>query len=238
MFIKDYYNEQQDGICFTRKHASDFAKHIADDFNPIHDIDAKRFCVPGDLLFSIILAKYGLSQHMEFIFSGMVTEGVDLLLPEPSSHLEIKDRNGREYLSIKRSGDNSTDEKMIEKMTRSYVAFSGHTFPHILVPLTAKNNVMINANRPMIIYESMSIDLDRLDLNNPTLQVDHNELELTGKRGNVLLAFNILEDNKIVGRGEKRMVLSGLREYHKAEMDDAIETYLQRKKHYFESNVV
>ena len=48
----------------------------------------------------------------------------------------------------------------------------------------------------MIIYESMSIDLDRLDLNNPTLQVDHNELELTGKRGNVLLAFNILEDNK------------------------------------------
>ncbi len=35
---------------------------VVDDFNPIHDEDNKRFCVPGDLLFSVLLANVGLSQ--------------------------------------------------------------------------------------------------------------------------------------------------------------------------------
>lgn len=233
MFIEDYFNEQKGTINFTREHASNFAKHIADDFNPIHDIDSKRFCVPGDLLFSIVLAKYGLSQHMAFVFSGMVQDGVDLLMPEDASQLHIKDNNGREYLSITRSGDNARDEKLIQNLTRNYVAFSGHTFPHILVPLTAEKNLMINPARPMVIYQSMSIDMDRLDIHNPSLEIDHNELTINGKRGNVLLAFNIVEAGEVVGRGKKHMILSGLIEYDKSASDAAIASFKQRKEQYF-----
>ena len=138
----------------------------------LYDADAKRFCIPGDLLFAIILAKYGISQHMEFVFSGMVTAGVELVLPEPSGELHINDTNGREYLRVKRAGETTRAESLISNLTQSYVEFSGQTFPHILVPLLAEQGVMIHPERPMVIYESMSIDLDRLDITRPVLQGD------------------------------------------------------------------
>ncbi len=233
MFIDDYCSEANGRISFTRQQGSDFAKRVADDFNPLHDVDAKRFCIPGDLLFSIILARYGLSRHMAFTFSGMVVDGVELLLPDPGDKLVFKDDNDRQYLTAERSGDNSHDETLIQNLTRSYVEFSGHTFPHILVPLLAEQGVMINVERPMVIYESMEIDLDTLQISHPRLETDHNELDLNGKRGNVLLAFNLLDDGKVVGRGCKRMVLGGLRDYDAATAEQAVEAFNQRKTDYF-----
>src|SRR5262245_6505031 len=97
MVITQYFSEPNGRICFTREQGSNFAKQMANDFNPLHDIDAKRFCIPGDLLFAVILAKYGISQHMEFVFSGMVTAGVELVLPEAARELHIKDTDEREY---------------------------------------------------------------------------------------------------------------------------------------------
>jgi len=233
MFIDNYFSEQNGNISFTREQGSNFAKRIADDFNPLHDADAKRFCIPGDLLFSIILSKYGLSQHMEFVFSGMVVEGVELVLPEPAGELHFNGTDDRQYLNIVRRGDNSTDEAMIAHLVRDYVEFSGHTFPHILVPLLAEQNVMINPARPMVIYESMTIDLDTLDIKAPSLEIDHNELEINGKRGTVLLAFNLTDSGKVIGRGKKRMLLSGLREYDKAASETAVASYNQRKDAFF-----
>jgi hypothetical protein len=225
MFIDQYYSERDGKISFTREQGSDFAKRVADDFNPLHDADAKRFCIPGDLLFSIILSRYGLSRHMEFIFSGMVAAGVELILPEPSPDLHLKDTDGREYMSIHRSGDNSTDESMIAHLTRDYVQFSGHTFPHILVPLLGEQNVMINPDRPMVMYQSMVIDLDTLDIKSPSLEIDHNELEIAGKRGNVLSAFNLMDSGKVIGRGKKYMLVSGLREYDQGAVEGLVSNF-------------
>ncbi len=87
MIIEQYFSEPNGRICFTREQGSNFAKQMANDFNPLHDADAKRFCIPGDLLFAIMLAKYGISQHMEFVFSGMVVAGVELVLPEPAARI-------------------------------------------------------------------------------------------------------------------------------------------------------
>ena len=67
MFLKEFYDTQENSIRIGANQASTFAKEIAHDFNPLHDADAKRFCVPGDLLFSLVLEKYGLSENMHFI---------------------------------------------------------------------------------------------------------------------------------------------------------------------------
>jgi hypothetical protein len=229
MLIDQYYSAQDGKISFTREQGSNFAKQVADDFNPIHDPDARRFCIPGDLLFSIILARYGLSQHMEFAFTGMVVDGIELLLPESAPELAINDTQGRQYLTIRRGGENTRDAVLLDRLTREYVEFSGHTFPHILVPLLAEQNVMINPDRPMVMYESMTIDLDRLDIEAPGLELDHNELTINGKRGELKLAFNLVDSGAVVGRGNKRMILSGLREYDKAAMDAIIATLNERK---------
>lgn len=229
MIIDQYYSEPNGRVCFTREQGSNFAKQVANDFNPLHDADAKRFCIPGDLLFALMLAKYGVSQHMEFTFSGMVTAGVELVLPEPSGELQINDTSGREYLRVKRAGDTTLEESIISNLAQSYVEFSGQTFPHILVPLLAEQGVMINPERPMVIYESMTIDLDRLDVTHPVLQGDYNALEINGKRGSVELAFHLEAGGEIVGRGKKHMLLSGLREYDEAVVASAITTYNQGK---------
>lgn len=229
MIIDQYFSEPNGRISFTREQGSNFAKQMANDFNPLHDADAKRFCIPGDLLFAVILAKYGISQHMEFVFSGMVTAGVELVLPEPCAELHMNDTDGREYLRVKRAGETAHAESLIQNLTQSYVEFSGRTFPHILVPLLAEQQVMISPDRPMVIYQSMTIDLDRLDIANPLMQGDYNALEINGKRGSVELAFHLEDDGEIVGRGKKHMLLSGLREYNEDIVAGAITTYNDRK---------
>jgi len=230
LVIGQYYSEQAGRVRFTREQASRFAKQEANDFNPLHDLDGKRFCVPGDLLFAVLLDNYGVSQHMTFTFSGMVSEDVELILPEPSAQMHIQDAGGREYLRVSRSGQTSRDASLIRNLTQSYVAFSGQTFPHILVPLLAEQHVMIHPERPMVIYESMSIDLDRLDIAQPRLQGDSNQLALNGKRGSVDLAFNLVDGGEIVGRGRKHMLVSGLRDYDEDTVTSAIAIYNNSKQ--------
>ena len=235
MLIDQYYNDNDGKVTFTRLQASNFAKNIADDFNPLHNFDAKRFCVPGDLLFSLVLAKYGCSKQMSITFSGMVTNEVTLNMPEDSPQFSINGDNGKQYLSIEHSGENTNNSELIDNLTRSYVTFSGHTFPHILVPLMDKKGTMINTTRPMVMYQSMMIELDRLDLPNITLELDKEKttFEDNGKRGNVCLAFNLIANQQIIGRGEKHMVLSGLRPFDQSAIDTLCADYAQWKKDFF-----
>lgn len=233
MFLDSYYDNNEGTIFVSPRQASDFAKNVAGDFNPIHDEGAKRFCVPGDLLFALVLNQYGLSQHMNFVFSGMVGEGVKLIFPEVADEtITISDSNGKDYLSIERSGDNSTDPMLIQNLTRRYVEFSGQTFPHILVPLMAKHNVMINPDRPLVIYESMMINIDRMNISDPQLELSHSTLDVDGKRGSVCLEFSIKDAGEVVGTGKKNMVLSGLREFEQATIDQLVNDYAARKNAY------
>ena len=127
---------------------------------------------------------------MGFIFSGMVTDDVTLIVPDvDADHISITSEAGKEYLSIDRSSDASTNQEVISNFTRSYVEFSGHSFPHILVPLMVEHEVMINPDRPLVMYQGMSFELDRLNLADLKLELVSSKLEITKKRGNVTLEF-------------------------------------------------
>ncbi|MDP2561270.1 DUF3581 family protein [Psychrobium sp. 1_MG-2023] len=236
MNINEFYSSTpaiDNGFCFTREQASHFAKDIAGDFNPLHDIETKKFCVPGDLLFSIALAKLGVSKKMQFTFSGMVTEGVNLGFScQEADEISVVDENDKEYLSISRSGELNKESELASSLAEQYVAFSGHTFPHILVPLMEQENAMINPARPLVIYESMSIDLERLDFVNPTLEITETKLEVNGKRGRATLQFCFKVGDEVVGHGEKKMALSGLREFDAAVINDVVVDYDKRKQAY------
>ena len=225
-YLEPFFQENDDFITITPEQASTFAKEVARDFNPLHNPDAKRFLVPGDLLFALVLARNGLSQEMTFNYTGMVGNGVLLKFPKrPTETFDIVDNQGKQYLEVNRNGDNSTDMQLIEAFTRAYVAFSGHSFPHILVPLMKEHQVMINPDRPMVIYESMSFKLDRLDIQSPTLELIDSSLEVQGKRGTVRLQFQVLENGEPVGNGYKTLVLSGLREYDEAKVQGLVDDY-------------
>jgi hypothetical protein len=233
MFLENYCRITDDKISFTRQQASDFAKQIADDFNPIHDIDAKRFCVPGDLLFSLILERAGLHQEMSFKFSGMVTDSTALNIPtEIKTSVSIIDDKQKEYLNMSVAGNCTKNRKSIEALTRAYVEFSGHTFPQILVKLMKENKVMINPTRPMVMYESMSIHLDNLDFKDITLRLSSTTLAIEGKRGNACLAFDLVSEEKVIGHGKKFMLLSGLRDYCQEKIDNIVAHYNNSKAQY------
>ncbi len=237
MNIKKYYNLDGSKLSFTRQQASDFAKLVAGDFNAIHDVDSTRFCVPGDLLFSVIIHHYGLRQSMGFSFSGMVGDDVTLILPEVDAReISIYDINDKKYLDVSADGARSRDPQLIESLTRNYVEFSGHTFPHVLVPLMKENNVMINPERPLVIYDHMRISLDTLDIDEVNLALDGSKFRLYGKRGDVALDYDLTCNGDTVGKGQKKMVLSGLREFDQARMDELVETYNTRKQRYLSEN--
>ena len=231
MNLQDYYLVQNNRANISRQQASDFAKNVANDFNPIHDPDNKRFCVPGDLLFALVIHRYGLSQKMRFIFSGLVGNGVMLNFPAADNpSISLTGDNDKTYLSIEKSGDTSHDKKLAHTLINNYVTFSGQTFPHILVPLMAEKGVMINPQRPLVIYESMEIDLLRLDIQNPELVLNDSSLEVNGKRGKVSLNFSIKDAGQVVGSGKKNMVLSGLRPYDQDQMQQLVDMYDGRKQ--------
>jgi len=233
MYLNAFHQLDNQYITITPQQASRFAKEVAQDFNPLHDPESKRFCVPGDLLFALVLANQGLSQKMVFNYTGMVGEGVLLDVPNGTgSEFKIKDNNGKEYLNVSREGDTTKDMALIESFTRAYVAFSGHSFPHILVPLMQDNNVMINPARPMVIYESMAFEFDRLDLIAPTLKFDNSELDVQGKRGTVTLNFHVIANEEVVGHGHKTMVLSGLREFNNDQVQALVDAYETTKSNY------
>ena len=233
MSIESYYTLKESKLSFTRQQASDFAKTVAGDFNPIHDTDSKRFCVPGDLLFSVIIRHYGLRQIMGFSFSGMVNDEVTLYLPKVQAReISIYDDNDKKYLDISSNGGTSRNEKLIDSLISNYVEFSGNTLPHALVPLMKENNAMVNTNRPLVIYDHMRIALDTLDIDEVTLSLADSLFRIYGKRGDVALNFDLSCNGEVVGKGQKKLVLSGLREFDQSKIGELIHAYDQRKIEY------
>lgn len=233
MFLSDFYNDQDGHVCISAHQASTFAKEVAHDFNPLHDEDAKRFCVPGDLLFSLVLEKYGLSQHMHFVFAGMVGDSIPLDFPTTeAAQIEVTDAQGKSYLHIEREGAVQTEQAVIETLIRDYVAFSGQNFPYVLVPLLAKEQVMFNIDRPLVIYESMTLDFQHVNFKNPRLETLEPVMEVNGKRATAYLHFQIMDGDTLVGKGFKKLAVSGLRAYEEKPLQDFVDEYLARKNSY------
>ncbi|PKF50455.1 DUF3581 family protein [Enterovibrio nigricans] len=230
MQLNNYFNQSNGQLVFTRKQASHFAKLVAGDFNPIHDEDSKRFCVPGDLLFSVLLAKAGISEKMRVSFTGMISDNVALEFRNSDTDaFEVTDGNGKLYLTMERSGENLVNENLAACVAENYVKFSGMNFPHIMVPLMEQSGMMINPDRPLVIYESMELNFHHLNFTCPTVELTDSIMDVSGKRGTVTLAFCFKENGKVIGEGKKTMVCSGLREYEQSAVEALVDKFNDRK---------
>ncbi len=236
MFLKKFYSGANDKINITAEQGSLFAKDIANDFNPLHDVGAKRYVVPGDLLSSIALEKYGISKKMKFSFTGMLgADGVTLNFPDThEDQFEIMGSHEKSILKIERSGEIINDESIIEALILNYAAFSGYNFPYVLVPLMAKRKVMINIARPLVLYESMTLEFKDMNFTEPKVEMVEPSLNVDGKRGDAHFNFLIKSENEVVGRGFKKIVISGVREYEEKPMQEFVDNYLARKDIYLD----
>ncbi len=233
MKIEDYYQLDGEQLQFTESQASQFAKSIAGDFNPLHDVGAKRFCVPGDLLFSVLLNRYGVFSSMQVKFEGMLSANMPVLLPETiDKKLVLKDAADKVYLEVTTDGDRVTDPQAIATLTKEYVQFSGKTFPDILVELMRSEGMMINPARPLVIYTDMALELSTTKLLAPQLTLADTSLAVEGKKGKATLQFDLYDNNTLVGKGEKNMVLGGLREFDEQTMGGIVEQYQQWQREY------
>ncbi|WP_438887890.1 DUF3581 family protein, partial [Bacillus cereus group sp. BC303] len=88
--------------------------------------------------------------------------------------------------------------------------------------LMEQQQVMINCQRPLVIYESMEVEFERLDLSHPEVEFSGATFDVDGKRGVVTLNFTFKDQGQLVGKGIKRMVASGLKPYNQADIDDLV----------------
>ncbi len=231
--INQFVTLNDDGMRFTQAQANEFAKDVAGDFNPIHDIGAKRFCVPGDLLFTVLLHRYGLFENITLELNAMLSADVQVPLPSAlSGNDDILDASDRHLLTLATAGDVTQDKQLVNSVAEEYVRFSGKTFPDILVELMRNEGVMINPGRPLVIYKSMSLHMDDLSADSVKLELKDTSMEVEGKKANALLRFSISASGKVVGHGEKHMILSGLREYDETVMQSVVEQYAEWKTQY------
>ena len=237
MELAKYFAIKDGIVSFTEQQASTFAKGVAGDFNMLHDPGSRRFCVPGDLLFCVLLNRYGIARNTAVQFSGMLDADTQMVLPDIASEtMHIRDTRERELLSLFRSGDQFADAGFIDALSEAYVTFSGHTFPDILVPLMRSANVMSNPVRPMIIYKDMSLELAHANVEsvstNVSLVLNNTDINVNGRKGAVRLTFDIKMDGNVIGSGEKNLVLSGLRDFDESAMQTVVDQYNQWRSDY------
>lgn len=233
MFVDEYYSRSGDSFLFSRKQGSDFAKGIAGDFNPLHEPTNSRFCVPGDLLFALTLAEFGISQSMTFDFEGMVGGNVEVHFTESETGLAIVDEKEKRYLTVTRNGDLTRQESIVESLIRAYVAFSGETFPGILVRLMKQEGVMVNPERPMVIYEQMHIEFLHFNADKIDVCLKDSRFDVNGKRGQVVLQFDLVSNGEKIGCGEKRIIMGGLRDYQQSGIDQLVDNDNLRRDAFF-----
>ena len=232
MPIDDYYSYKDQVLTFTRCGASEFAKKIARDFNPIHDPEARRFCVPGDLLFAVVLDLHKASSRMEFAFQNMVDDQTALSLQSGDSLVSLTDNQGKIFLQVNVCGEKLQSEAGNRALIDAYVKFSGTTFPFLLVDLMRRHKVMINPQRPLVLYKSMLLELNDLDCDSFELSFTESSLIAEGKKAEVAFYFNIMNGDRIVGSGRKNMLLGGLREYQQSAVDIMVTEYNGIKARY------
>jgi hypothetical protein len=226
MLLTPYFSESNGIVSIGSEQASRFAKNIGNDFNPIHNPGAKRFCIPGDLLFSMVLSKFGLSQSMQFRFTGMVGDNAQLTFEtEDDNHLVIVDNQGKRIVEIERSGEITHSRDVVELFIRSYVGFSGQNFPSLLLPLMAKHQVMFNPARPLVMYDSMSFTLKNLDFTALQLDMSESLLDVQGKRAEQQIHFVMKQGDVHIGHGLKKLVLGGLKPYDEPAILDFTQGY-------------
>jgi hypothetical protein len=215
MLLAPFYSTKDNHIYVSAEQASTFAKRQCFDFNPIHDPENKRFCVPGDLLFSLALHTYGISESMSFTFTNMVGANVGLVFPKTDDELIIvTNGQGKSVLEITRKGKINTDTDFIESLIKSYGQFSGQNFPTLLMPLMKQHGVMFNPNRPLVMYNSMSFEFSSLDFTQTmNLKLADSTLKVEPKRANSFLHFDLLDGDKVAGKGIKKLVIAGLKPY-------------------------
>ncbi|SEO99689.1 DUF3581 family protein [Aquisalimonas asiatica] len=234
MFL-DAYHALQDGVVrISASQASRFAKEVAGDFNPIHDADARRFCVPGDLLFALVLGYYGVSERMAFRFRGMVGDDVPLVFPEADEGgpLTIADVDGKVYLEVERSGAVIRDAEVVDAFVRRYSAFSGRNFPEFLEPLMRQREMMFNPDRPLVLYDSMAFELKGAVTAGLDMVLETASLDVNGKRGEEWLRFQVVDGDHVVGEGSKKVVISGLQPWDESRMQPFIDDYTARREHF------
>ncbi|PWG65558.1 DUF3581 domain-containing protein [Spiribacter halobius] len=226
------YHDQRGGqVVISALQGSRFAKEVAGDHNPIHDADAPRFCVPGDLLFGLILQRYGLCRQLNLAFRGMLRGDTPLRFPAAAEdRLAVIDAGGRPVVDVVREGALPASPAAIAAVIRGYVAFSGRSFPELLHPLLAAEGVMFNTERPLVVYDSMRLRLDETPSAEARLTLTDSHLSVAGRRGDAQLTFAIHEGERRLGEGAKNLVVSGLRPYDAEAMERMVAAFERRQR--------
>jgi len=236
MLLAPFHTNKDNLIRVSAQQASDFAKLQCFDFNPIHDTDNKRFCVPGDLLFSLALNIYGVSEAMSFTFTNMVGADVGLIFPETDADdIVITNEQGKSVLEISRKGKINKEKSCIESLIKNYGPFSGQNFPTLLMPLMKEHGVMFNPARPLVMYNSMSFEFSRVDFDSEMhIELADSTLEVEPKRANSYLHFAIFDGEKRVGKGIKKLVMAGLRPYDHEVLSGFLSIYEARRDAFYD----
>jgi hypothetical protein len=95
-----------------------------------------------------------------------------------------------------------------------------------------KNDVMINPERPLIIYKDMAIHIDQFPQGELSLEFSGASMDVDGKKGSVKLEFDLAVDGRSIGHGTKEMVVSGLRPYDQSAIDQIVSEYNKTKLTY------
>lgn len=127
---------------------------------------------------------------MCFDFFGMVSDGVVLYI-ENKCQCEsvVVDVSGKEYLYMLCEGEVNCNFVFIEYVVISYVQFFGMNFLYIMVLLMEEQQMMINCQCLLVIYELMEVEFICFDFFYLEVEFVGVIFDVDGKCGLVIFNF-------------------------------------------------
>lgn len=219
MDISEYYDCIDGEIHFNDLKASQFAKNVSNDQNPIHDHDNKNYCIPGDLIFSMCADVLGLGSETDLYLHHPIGKNSSILIKEAKDGFYLgRDQSGIKIFTYRKNGE-TTDICDTGNFLNCFARVTETLFEDAIHPQLKQKGLMINPSSPSVVLTSISIR--KSENSKPVHKIKPDESVATGnvKRAKVTAKYtmNDLYDNSI-GEARKTLFISGLREYCVASM--------------------
>lgn len=203
---------------------SAYARNVAKDFNPIHSHLAKKYCVPGDLIFALITEMHGAHNYMRVDFLNRVGAECKLFFDTKRIALALLDVDKKLYAELATAGDKSVCPKRLKTVSNVVVSCTSGYFPYKLIDNLREENVMLSIRRSMVMLKSIEVELRNIhSASSLVAKYQSSGLELSGKRGEVKVYFQLFDDDGIsVGFVTKTVLIIGIEKFN----DKASKQYL------------
>lgn len=204
-----------------------YARNVVKDFNPIHNHLAKNYCVPGDLIFALMVERGGVHGSMRMDFLNRVGKDSEYIFVSGKAGMALLDRGNKVQAQLIGSGDASVCVKCISAVSDAVLSCTSSYFPYKMMRSLRAENLMLSGCRSLVILKSIEVNVSDLHFaSDLTAVFCSSSLRHSGRRGTIDAHFQLVGGNgQVLGQVIKTALIIGIERFNGKRSAQYLENY-------------